>query len=85
MSEGYIDRNPLIGRDTFSEKSRDLVLTDDELRVIWNESGNDYYGSIIKLLMLNGQRADEMASLARSEIGKAEVAAGARGRRWQAA
>jgi integrase len=73
MGEGYVEQNPLIGRDTFDEKPRDRVLTDDELREIWTTAGDDHYGSITKLLMLNGQRADEMAALGRSEIGKAEV------------
>jgi integrase len=73
MSEGYIEQNPLIGRDTFDEKPRDRVLTDDELREIWEAAGDDHYGCIVRLLMLTGQRADEMAGLGRPEIGKAEV------------
>jgi integrase len=73
MGKGYIGQNPLIGREAFDEKPRDRVLTDDELREIWEAAGDDHYGSVIKLLMLLGQRADEIASLRRSEIGKAEV------------
>jgi hypothetical protein len=31
--------------------------------VPFDEAGDDQYGSIVKLLMLSAQRADEMASL----------------------
>jgi integrase len=73
MAEGYMEQNPLIGRDTFDETPRDRVLSDAELQEIWAEAGDDHYGTILKLLMLTGQREDEMASLRRSEIGKVEV------------
>jgi integrase len=73
MEKGYIDHNPLIGLTAFEEKPRDRTLTDGELREIWAEAGDDHYGSIVKLLMLTGQRADEMASLRRSEINKVTV------------
>jgi integrase len=73
MTEGYCEQNPLLGRDTFAESPRERVLTDDELRVIWAEAGEDQYGDIIRLLMLSGQRADEIAGLRRSEIVKHEV------------
>jgi len=71
--EGYVDKNPLAGREAFGEKARERVLEDKELAEIWRHAGDDHYGSILKLLMLTGQRADEMASLRRSEIGKADV------------
>jgi integrase len=73
IERGYVEHNPLIGMSAYDEAPRDRVLSDDELRVIWTEAGDDQYGSIVKLLMLSGQRADEMASLRRSEIGKVEV------------
>jgi integrase len=55
--------SPLINTGKFPERSRERTLSDDELRVIWTKAGDDHYGSIVKLLMLTGQRADEMASL----------------------
>jgi integrase len=73
MEKGYIDANPLIGMTAFDEKPRERTLTDGELREVWDQAGDDHYGSIVKLLMLTGQRADEMAALGRSEIGKVEV------------
>jgi integrase len=70
MSEGIddIENNPVINTNKSEEKPRERVLKDHELRIIWNEAGSDHYGSIIKLLMLTGQRADEVASLRDVEI-----------------
>lgn len=73
MSEGYCEQNPLLGRDTFEERPRERVLEDDELRQIWQHAGDDHFGDIVRLLMLSGQRADEIAGLRRSEITKAAV------------
>jgi integrase len=77
MSEGIdgIENNPVIGTNKSEEKSRERVLKDHELRAIWKQAGDDHYGSIIKLLMLTGQRADEIASLRWSEIGDVVVEA----------
>ena len=50
------------------ESSRDRVLTDRELGLIWNACLDDDYGAILKLLMLTGQRANEIAQLHWSEV-----------------
>jgi integrase len=75
MSEGVdgIENNPVIGTNKSEEISRERVLKDHELRTIWKHAGDDHYGSIIKLLMLTGQRADEIASLRWSEITETTV------------
>jgi len=75
MSEGIdgVEINPVIGTNKSEESSRERVLKDDELRVIWKCAGDDHYGAILKLLMLTGQRADEIASLRWSEIGDLAV------------
>jgi integrase len=49
------------------------VLRDHELRTIWKHAGTDHYGSIIKLLMLTGQRADEIAGLRWPELTETTV------------
>jgi integrase len=66
-------RTPSPTRAGSSRKPRERILTHDELREIWEAAGDDHYGSIVKLLMLTGQRAAEMAALRRSEIGKVQV------------
>jgi integrase len=50
------------------EKSRERVLGDAELKAIWNSCLDDDYGRILKLLMLTGQRADEIARLRWDEV-----------------
>jgi integrase len=51
-----------------SEKSRDRVLADPELKQIWRACRDDDCGAIIKLLMLTGQRAREIAELRCKEV-----------------
>jgi integrase len=49
---------------------RERVLTDDELRAVWDAAGRDGYpfGSIVRMLILTGQRLNEIAALSWSEI-----------------
>lgn len=70
MSEGIdgVDTNPVTNTNKSQEKPRERVLQDFELRLIWSHAGDDHYGSIIRLLMLTGQRADEIANLRWSEV-----------------
>src|ERR1700730_12740850 len=44
------------------ERSRDRILTDDELRLVWNAADGDGwpFGPLVKLLMLTGQRLGEV-------------------------
>jgi integrase len=46
------------------------VLTDDELRTLWqaSESLGGAYGGFVRFLMLTGQRRDEVAGMRRSEL-----------------
>jgi integrase len=51
------------------EKARDRVLTDDELRRIWTAAdGLGLFRPIIKLLILTGQRREEVAGMLWKEI-----------------
>lgn len=68
MREGLLDSNPVIGTNLQPEKSRSRVLSDDELKLIWNALGPDDYSAVVRLLMLTGQRADEIGALRWSEI-----------------
>jgi integrase len=54
--------------NTREEKSRDRVLSDVELRAIWEACRDDHCGAIIKLLMLTGQRANEIQALRWDEL-----------------
>ena len=57
MCEGLLDSNPVVGTNRQPEKSRERVLADDELKIIWDALGPDDYSTVVRLLMLTGQRA----------------------------
>jgi integrase len=48
--------------------SRDRVLTQDELRKLWCSLGDDPFSEIVRLLLLTGQRRNEIGRLQWSEI-----------------
>ncbi|WP_038970261.1 tyrosine-type recombinase/integrase [Bradyrhizobium genomosp. III] len=73
IGEGIAETNPVIGTNKTEETSRERVLKDFELRLIWKHAGDDDHGTILKLMMLTGQRADEIANLTRSELARVEV------------
>jgi integrase len=68
MREGLAPANPVVNTNKREEATRDRVLSDAELRTIWHSLEDDHYGAIIKLLMLTGQRANEIAALRWEEI-----------------
>jgi integrase len=68
MREGLAASNPAANTNKREEKSRDRILADVELRTIWQSLEDDQYSTIIKLLMLTGQRRDEIAALRWDEI-----------------
>jgi integrase len=68
MRQGLLDANPVAGTARQPEQSRTRVLSDAELKIIWSALGPDDYSAIIRLLILTGQRRDEIGSLCWSEI-----------------
>ena len=69
VGEGILEANPVVGTNKQSKaKSRERVLTDDELVAVWTSAPDTEFGCIVKLLMLTGQRRDEIATLRRAEI-----------------
>jgi integrase len=69
IGEGIAEVNPVVGTNKASKNaSRERVLSDAELVAIWNASPGSDFGRIVKLLMLTGQRRDEIADLRRAEI-----------------
>jgi integrase len=69
IGEGLCDNNPVIGTNkAIQEVPRDRVLSDAELAKIWKALPADDYGKIVKLLMLTGQRREEISGLRWSEI-----------------
>ena len=69
MREGLADGNPVIGTNRASGGgARDRVLSDAELREIWNALQDDQYGRIVRLLILTGQRREEIGGLQEAEV-----------------
>lgn len=76
VSRGDIDRSPLEGIEAPPPvPSRDRVLNDGELALVWR--GSDELGHpfchFIKLLILTGQRREEVASISWDELDQAEA------------
>lgn len=69
IREGSCKTNPVIGTNKAPEIARDRVLSDAELVAIWNAATPDsFYGRIVRMLMLTGQRRDEIGGLWWAEI-----------------
>jgi integrase len=68
MREGLVEANPVIGTNRAAAVSRDRVLSEAELRDVWAALRDDAYGAIVRLLMLTGQRRDEIGALRWSEV-----------------
>jgi integrase len=69
MREGLCDNNPTIATNQQAdEEPRERVLSDAELAKIWKVLPASDYGRIVKLLLLTGQRRDEIGGLRWSEI-----------------
>jgi integrase len=69
MGEGLADRNPVIGTNkATNEIARDRVLSPPELSAIWRAAGDSDYAAIMKLLILTGQRREEVGGMLWSEI-----------------
>jgi integrase len=68
MREGLASHNPVLNSNKRGESARDRVLSNDEIRRIWNAAGDDAYGVVIRLLILTGQRRSEISDLRWPEI-----------------
>jgi integrase len=68
MGQGLAEANPVIGTNRIAVKDRDRVLSSAELASIWHAAGDGAYGTILKLLILTGQRREEIGGLRWSEI-----------------
>jgi integrase len=69
MRQGLVNENVVIGTDKGSSGTpRDRVLSSAELAAIWAAVPANDYGRIVKLLILTGQRREEIGALRWSEI-----------------
>jgi integrase len=69
IGEGLADANPVMGTNKATEEvSRDRVLSPEELRRAWQLAGSGDYRAIVKLLILTGQRREEVGGMLWSEV-----------------
>ena len=69
VREGLIEINPVSGTGKAEEgESRERTLTDPELAEVWRSSGGGDFGDIVRLLILTGQRREEIGGLRWSEV-----------------
>ena len=76
VSRGDIERSPMEGMETPPPvKARDRWLSDDELRRVWNQAMKTHrcFGPIVRLLILTGQRREEVASLSWEELDRGDL------------
>lgn len=73
IERGLLEKSPVIGiRQLAENRTRDRVLTDDEIRDFWFgldiSDMDDMMKRGLKLILVTGQRPGEVASMHRSEI-----------------
>jgi integrase len=57
-----------MARTSTKERARSRVLTDDEIRKIWNTKQSDAFAALVKFLLLTGARRAEAANMRWEEI-----------------
>lgn len=75
VSRGDLERSPMEGMETPPPvKARDRWLSDEELGRIWHHTYETHrcFGPIVRLLILTGQRREEVASLKWEELDRGE-------------
>lgn len=69
MHQGEVELNPVIATGKATEEiRRDRVLSEPEIAAVWHACGADDYGRIVRLLMLTGQRREEVGAMRWSEL-----------------
>lgn len=75
LKRRYILDNPTVGYAQTSHVSRTRVLTEDELKRVWNAAARmgGTYGTIVRLLILAGQRRGELAAFHSRWLNQSEM------------
>jgi integrase len=69
IGEGLADTNPVVGTNKPAEEvGRDRILSPVELAAVWHEAGEGDYSAIVRLLILTGQRREEVGGMLWLEI-----------------
>jgi len=69
VEAGHCENNPTMHiKARADKKPRERVLSEPELVEVWNACEDDDFGAIIKLLILTGQRREEIGGLRFEEV-----------------
>jgi integrase len=70
LSKGKIEANPCAGIEVKLWNERERFLSNDEIRWFWQASvaEGQPFGNIFRLLLLTGQRLNEIAAMQRAEL-----------------
>ena len=69
MGQGLIEANPVLGSNKpAKDTARSRVLSEAELVKVWRLAGEGDFGRIVRLLILTGQRRDEVAGMTWKEL-----------------
>jgi integrase len=70
IAEGLCDGNPVVGTRSpdADVRPRERVLSDEELVAVWKACGDDDYGRIVRLIILTGQRRQEVGGIRWNEL-----------------
>jgi integrase len=70
----YVSENPIARMEVPAGRApRARILTDDELKRIWQACGEDQFGRVVKALILTGQRVGEITSITEDMVGENAV------------
>jgi integrase len=73
IRQGLVEANPVDGTEQTREPRRERFLSLEELRAIWQAAGDGDHGDIVRLLILTGQRREEVGGMLWREV---DLAAG---------
>jgi integrase len=73
IREDLAEINPVTGTGKAIEVGRDRVLSTAELAQLWRNLGTGTYADVVRLLILTGQRRQEIGRLRWSEITEATI------------
>jgi integrase len=70
MKRGTLEKNPFTALPLARTGARDRVLTDDELVAVWKAAlgMGGSFGAIVRMLILTGQRREEVGGMAWDEL-----------------
>jgi integrase len=68
LRRGSVASNPFINLPVAPTTKRERVLSDDELASLWRATSGESFNGIVRLLILSGQRRDEVAGMTWAEL-----------------